>query len=68
MSLNITEGMIKIRKKKLAIKTLYAVSVTYFFSTPLYDCQKHYLTFPYAKHSAPNRSLGVYIVDTIYVI
>ena len=38
-----------VRKKKLAIKTLYAVSVTYFFS-------------------APSRSLGVYIVGTMYVL
>lgn len=41
------------RKEKLAIKTLCAVSVTYFFSTPLHGCQKHYLTFSYAKHTVP---------------
>ena len=41
------------RKEKLAIKTLCAVSVTYFFSTPLHGCQKHYLTFLYAKHTVP---------------
>ena len=39
--------------RKLAIKTLCAVSVTYFFSTPLHGCQKHYLTFSYAKHTVP---------------
>ena len=42
-----------VRKEKLAIKTLYAVSVTYFFSTLLHDCQKHYLTFSYAKQTVP---------------
>ena len=41
------------RKEKLAIKTLCVVSVTYFFSTPLHGCQKHYLTFPYANHIVP---------------
>ena len=41
------------RKEKLAIKTLCAVSVTYFFSTLLHGCQKHYLTFSYAKHTVP---------------
>ena len=32
---------------------LCVVSVTYFFSTALHGCQKHYLTFPYAKHTVP---------------
>ena len=41
-----------VRKERLAIKTLYAVSVTY-FSTPLHGCQKHYLIFPYAKYIMP---------------
>ena len=41
------------RKERLAIKTLCAVSVTYFFSTPLHSCQKHYLIFAYAKHTVP---------------
>ena len=42
-----------IRKERLAIKTLFAVSVTYFLSTKLHGCQKHYLTFLYAKHTVP---------------
>jgi hypothetical protein len=56
-----------VRKDRLAMKTLCAVSITH-FSTPLHDCQKYYLTFPYAKHIAPSRSLGVYIVDIMYVV
>ena len=40
------------RKGNLCVKTKCAVSVTY-FSTPLHGCQKHYLTFPYAKHTVP---------------
>ena len=39
-------------KERLAIKTLYAVSVTY-FSTLLHGCQKHYLIFLYEKHTVP---------------
>ena len=41
------------RKEKPAIKTLCAVSVTYFFSILLHGYQKHYLTFLYAKHTVP---------------
>ena len=41
-----------VRKERLAIKILCAVSVTY-FSTLLHGCQKHYLTFSYAKHIVP---------------
>ena len=40
-----------LRKEMLAIKILCVVSVTYFFGTPLHGCQKHYLKFPYAKHT-----------------
>ena len=42
-----------VKKERLAIKTLYAVSVTYFFSTPLHGYQKYYLTFSYTKHTVP---------------
>ena len=49
-----------VRKEKLAIKTLCAVSVTYFFSTPLHGCQKYYLTFLYAKHTVPQAEAWEY--------
>jgi hypothetical protein len=38
------------RWHNLCVKTLCAVSVTY-LSTLLRCCQKHYLTFLYAKHT-----------------
>ena len=41
-----------VRKERLAIKTLCAVSVIY-FSTPLHGYQKHYLIFSYGKHTVP---------------
>ena len=55
-----------VRKERPAIKTLCTVSVTY-FSTPLYGCQKHYLTFLYAKYTVPQAEAWECILWILYM-